>query len=158
MKKSILVMSIICSGMIAASGNVEAQTQGSQKMMHGSAQQQSDSQSQNNHSNMERGMMGGMGMGSGMMGDMGMGSGMTGEMGMMGGKSPMMQNFGSVEDFETFLEETKEQRRKLHTMRFEYMEKMRQPETTIGELKQMKKDINNLMKEIHGKAEKYASQ
>lgn len=125
---------------------------------------------------MGRGMMDGMGMGRGMMGCMGMGPGMMDGyhgmgMGMMGGMGPMMhhhmmggadgpiiENFDSLEDFETFLDETKEQRRKLHNMRFEYMEKMRQPETTVGELKQMKKETYSLMEEIHKKAESYTEQ
>ncbi len=174
-------MSIVCAGIIAASSGVEAQTQDSQKMMHGSTQQ-SDQQKQNYHSNMRQDMDG-MGMGSGMMDGMGMGSGMGMGMGpgvmdswgmgrhMMGGMGPtmhyqmmggsgtsIMNNFDSFEDFETFLDQTKEQRKKLHTMRFDYMEKMRQPETTIGELKQMRKDILDLMKEIHEKAKKYSEQ
>jgi len=164
-------MSIICAGIIATSSGLEAQTQENQKMMHGSTQQ---SDKQNYHSNMRQDTMGGMGMDSGMMDGMGMGPGtmdgcpgMGMGMGMMGGMGPMMhyrmmggsdgpvtKNFKSTEDFETFLDETKEQRQKLHAMRFEYGEKMRQPETTVGELKQMKKDMYDLMEEIHGKAEK----
>ncbi len=176
MKKSTYVMSIVCAGIIAASSGIQAQTQGSEKMMHGSTQQ--SDKKQNYHSNTRQDMMGGMSMGSGMMGGMGsmmggmgmgpgmmdgcpgMGMGMMDGMGpMMGGSDgPVMKNFKSSEEFETFLEETKEQRQKLHTMRFEYSEKMRQPETTVGELKQMKKDMYDLMKEIHGKTEKSTKQ
>ena len=101
-------------------------------------------------------------MGSGMMGGDGMGSMHNGMMGMMDGMDGMdgygamqkMMGFKSSEEFEKFLEDTKEQRRKLHDMRFEYVEKKRQPETTIGELKTMKQEMADLMKQIHGKVVK----
>jgi hypothetical protein len=161
---------------MATGSGVVAQTQGSNQMMHGSTQQQK--------TDTKQGMMGGHGMGSGMMGGQGMGSGMMEScqemmgsgmmggdgmgamhhnmMGMMDGMGGMdgygsmqkMMGFKSSEEFEKFLEDTKEQRRKLHDMRFEYVEKRRQPETTIGELKKMKQEMADLTKQIHAKVVK----
>jgi hypothetical protein len=111
---------------------------------------------------MGSGKMGSGKMGSGMMGGDGMGSMHHGMMGMMDGMDGMdgygamqkMMGFKSSEEFEKFLEDTKEQRRKLHDMRFEYVEKKRQPETTVGELKKMKQEMADLMKQIHEKVAK----
>ncbi len=167
MKKA-YVMAILLAGIMATGSGVAAQTDGSNQMMHGSTQQQK--------MDTKQGMMGGQGMGPGMMencqdmmGSGMMGSGMMGgagmddmHHGMMGGMDGMdsygakqkMMGFKSSEEFDKFLEETKEQRKKLHNMRFEFGEKMRQPETTVGELKQMKQEMADLMKQIHAKAAK----
>jgi hypothetical protein len=176
MKTTTYLMAILFSGIMATWNGAVAQTQGSNQMTHGSApQQKTDTQ---------QGMMGGQGMGSGMMescqemmGSGMMGSGMMGgdgmgammPHGMMGGMDGMdgmdgygakqkmmgkMMGFKSSEEFEKFLEDTKEQRKKLHDMRFEYGEMMRQPETTIGDLKKKKQEMADLMKQIHAKVVK----
>jgi predicted lipid-binding transport protein (Tim44 family) len=104
---------------------------------------------------MGSGMMGGDGMGAMHHNMMGMMDGMEGMDGMDGyGSMQKMMGFKSSEEFEKFLEDTKEQRRKLHDMRFEYIEKRRQPETTIGELKKMKQEMADLTKQIHAKVVK----
>jgi len=96
------------------------------------------------------GMMGGYGMGGGMMHGSGMGQmGMMGPMGMMGG---MMG--GSAEKMRSFFEETKQLRKELHDLRFQYGEKMRDPDTTIGELQNMREK----MYELHGKIMEKARQ
>jgi len=169
MKTITYLMVILFSGIMATWNGAVAQTQGSQEMTHGSAHQQK--------TDTQQGMMGGPGMGSGMMescqkmmgsgmmgGDgmgamhhnmMGMMDGMEGMDGMDGyGSMQKMMGFKSSEEFEKFLEDTKEQRRKLHDMRFEYIEKRRQPETTIGELKKMKQEMADLTKQIHAKVVK----
>lgn len=164
MKTTKYVMTILFAGIMATGSGVAAQTDGSNQMTHGSTQQQK--------MDTKQGMMGGQGMGAGMMescqemmgsGMMGGGDGMGdmhhGMMGMMDGMDEFgakqkMMGFKSSEEFEKFLDDTKEERRKLHNLRFEYGEKKRQPETTIGELKEMKKEMADLTKQIHEKVVK----
>ncbi len=103
-----------------------------------------------------RGMMGnGMMAGNMMMGP-GMGRGMmvqgqAGCMNMMGGAS---FNF-SAEDQQKFMDETKDLRRKMHDMRFDYMEAMRNPDTKLGDLADMEQKMLDVRKELLKKAEKY---
>ncbi len=124
-------------------------------------------------------MMNGGGMGSGMMGDQGMmmnGRGMG--PGMMGGKGMMMngrlgcmnmmgQGMGqgmmgggmmtnmSADNQQKFMNDTREMRQKMHTMRFEYMEAMRNPKTTLKDLGEMEQKMLDIRKGMMKKAEKY---
>jgi len=96
---------------------------------------------------------GGYGMGPGMMGGYGygMGPGMMGGYGY--GTCPNCgyyqgQQFKSKEDYSKFLDATKEQRRKLHDMMFEYNEEMRSPYPDREKLSKMEKEIDELRSEI----------
>jgi hypothetical protein len=107
-------------------------------------------------------MMNGRGMGPGMMGGHGMmmqgragcmnmmGQGMG--QGMMGGG--MMYNM-SADNQQKFMNDTKEMRQKMHTMRFEYMEAMRNPKTTLKDLGDMEQKMLDMRKDMLKKAEKY---
>jgi hypothetical protein len=102
------------------------------------------------------GMMGGYGgygMGPGMMGGYGygMGPGMMGNYGY--GICPNCgayqgQQFKSNEDYSKFLDDTKEQRKKLHGLMFEYNEEMRSPNPDKEKLAKMGKEIDELRSEI----------
>jgi len=101
------------------------------------------------------GLMGTGMMGPGMMGP-GMGRGMmhrgqVGCMNMMGGA---VLNF-SAEDQQKFMDETKDLRKKMHDMRFDYMEAMRNPDTRLGDLADMEQKMLDVRKELLNKAEKY---
>jgi hypothetical protein len=102
------------------------------------------------------GMMGGYGMGGGMMGGYGMRGGMMGGFGMgqMGMMGPMDMGQGvSPEEMTKFFEETKELRKELHDLRFQYGEKMRDPDTTVGELQNMREEMYELHNTIMEKAQ-----
>jgi hypothetical protein len=127
-----------------------------------------------------QGMMMGRGMGQGMMGG-GMGQGMMGGHGMMGGgmgKGMMMQGhmgcmnmmgrgmgmgmmgggmMGNMtaDNQKEFMDDTKEIREKMHMMRFEYMEAMRNPKTTLEDIGNMEQDMLDIRKNMMKKAEKY---
>ncbi|MGW8161863.1 MAG: hypothetical protein ACWGN1_06410 [Desulfobulbales bacterium] len=103
------------------------------------------------------GMMGGYGMGPGMMGGYGMGSGMMGGYGMGHMNRHMMDEYGwgrgkkpfsSPENYNKFLDETKDLRKELHDMQFEYGEMMRNPKTTMGDLKKMQQEMFELQKKL----------
>ena len=99
------------------------------------------------------GMMGrGMIMGSGMMGG---GMGMMGP-GMMMGSGMMGSGMGirNMQQYDKFMNYTKELRLKLHDMRFEYIEAMRNPKTTIGDLRHMMEKMAKLRQEIMQKMPK----
>ena len=121
------------------------------------------------------GMMGGYGMGPGMMGGYGMGPGMMGGYGMgpqmMGGcggrmSAPcygygpgMMEGYGygkkgypDPQKYKKFYDETKELRKKLHDLRFEYGEMMRNPDTTMKEKMDIEKQMFELQQKIQEKA------
>ena len=119
------------------------------------------------------GMMGGYGMGPGMMGGYGygMGPGMMGGYGygmgpgMMGGYGPCPQGncygygqrpwqpgFSSPEKYQKFLDETKELRKKLHDLQFQYGEMLRDPKTTMDDKFKMEKEIFDLQQKIQEKA------
>lgn len=102
------------------------------------------------------GMMGcGGGIGPGMMmGGMGPGM-MMGGMGRMHhhmmedyGWGPGMKRFRSPGQYDKFLDETREQRKKMHDLRFEYGEMMRNPATTMGDLQKMEQQIYELQQQI----------
>ena len=103
------------------------------------------------------GMMGGYGgygMGPGMMGGYGgygMGPGMMGNYGY--GVCPYCggfqgQQFNSNEDYAKFLDDTKEQRKKLNNLMFEYNEEMRSPNPDKEKLAKMGKEIDQLRSDI----------
>jgi hypothetical protein len=107
---------------------------------------------------MHPGMMG-YGMGPGMMQGYGMNPGMMGGYGMGYGMYPGMMGYGSQEDYkkykdrqEKFLEETKELRRKLHSMKFDFSEEAAKPEANREKLQKMEKEMNELYEKIREKA------
>jgi len=180
MKKAALLLSVLFTFILA--GTPQAQQTGDSQTHHPS-QQQTDKQQKPDTGGMMggqgMGMMGGQGMG--MMGGQGMGM-MGGQgMGMMGrgmgsgmmhggmnqmnrnmmaecGWVPGMKTFTSPENHTQFLEDTKELRRNLYNLRFEYGEKARNPETTIGELQKMEEQMSDLQKQIREKAAQYSQQ
>lgn len=95
-------------------------------------------------------MMGYYGMGPGMMSGFGRGNMMSGAMAGCG-MGNLLPSFESSEKMNRFFNETKEERKKLHDLRFEYGEKMRDPQTTIGDLQKMKEEMANLRKTIMDK-------
>ena len=107
---------------------------------------------------MKSGMMGPGMMGGGMMGKsmMPMGA-MMGMGGPMMGNGPMaypMLGFATGkdkeygEDYAAFLKATREKRRRLWEMMFDYREAMWNPDTTLGELKDLAARITSLRAEI----------
>lgn len=106
------------------------------------------------------GMMGPCGMtgcgmmeGCGMMGHGMMGRGMTGGHGMMGcGMGPGMWGYGYQQKaFQKFLNETKDLRKELHNMKFEYFEAVRNPDTKPEDVEKLEKDMKELQKKIYEK-------
>jgi peptidoglycan hydrolase CwlO-like protein len=108
---------------------------------------------------MGRGMMGGCGMMGGMMGrgmmggcDM-MGGGMMGS-GMMGGcgMGPGMWGYGYQQKaFQKFLDDTKDLRKELHNLKFEYFEAVRNPDSKPEDIDKLEKEMNELQKKIYEK-------
>ncbi|MCL7489063.1 MAG: hypothetical protein M8357_12925 [Desulfobulbaceae bacterium] len=156
MKKKMYV-AIALSTVLIAGGSAGAQMMGDgQEMMRESRQQQERvPQAQDKESYMmgSYGMapcvMGGYGMGPGMMDGYGMGRGMMGEYGWGQGS----KRFSSPEKYEKFLVETKDLRKKMHDLRFEYGEMMHNPQTTVGELNTKRQEMQELQKKIQQKAE-----
>ncbi len=166
MKKKVLA-TLLLPFFLAGTGTAVSQmSDGKKKMMHQQMQQQDGSDYDQKASPrsgssmagpcvmmpgmMSGGMMPGM-MGGGMMSGGMMGGGM-GQMGMMG---PMgMDQNVSPEKMRSFFEETRTMRKELHDLRFQYGEKMRNPDTTIGELQ----DMRERMHELHAKIMKKAPQ
>ena len=100
---------------------------------------------------MGSGRMRGYGMGPGMMGDYGMGPGMVEGYGM----GPGMMGpgyYNQSEECQKFLDETAELRKELHDKRFEYMEALRNPKTTIETDAKLRKKIDDLQEKISKKA------
>ena len=152
MKSTILAVTMAVLMIVAAPVFAQMMGPGPHMMQ----QQQGSPQQQYNPYPMHHGMMGGYGYGMGpfMMGGYGMMPHMMGGYGygmmphhMMGGHGfgmghHMMGGFGmsppcttwqgpffkSGEEYQQFMENTKEQRRKLHNMMFDYGEAMRSPE------------------------------
>jgi len=159
MKKTMYLATILFAVLITA-WSVDAQMMGGgQKMMQQSGgQQENMPQVQKDEPfMMHPGMMGCYGMGPGMMMGSGMGPGMMmgGGMGQMHrhmmeeyGWGPGMNRFNSPEQYEKFLDATKDMRKKMHDLRFEYGEMMRNPTTTMGDLKKMEQEMFNLQKKI----------
>jgi hypothetical protein len=114
---------------------------------------------------MHPGMMGGM-MGPGMMGGM-MGPGMMGGMhGMMGsgmmGMGPGMMGYGDPEeykkymdDYKKYLDETKDLRKKLHNLKFDYSEALRNPKTKRKTLTRLEKEMRDIQNKIFDMSPRY---
>ena len=103
------------------------------------------------------GMMGGYGMGPGMMG--GYGYGMHPGM-MMGGygMGPGMMGYYSPEQYEKkfnlhqeFLNETKDLRKKLHSLKFDFAEAQRDPTTKREDLEKINAKMEDTWKQIYEK-------
>ena len=140
MKKTILVAGLT---LLLATAPAMAQMMGPGQMMGGQQTQQSAQTGGGYYPQyMNPGMMGGYGMGPGMMGGYG-GYGTCPNCGAYQG-----QQFKSNEDYSKFLDETKEQRKKLHEMMFEYNEEIRSPNPDREKLSNMEKEIYELRNEI----------
>ena len=95
-------------------------------------------------------MMKGMGKGAMMMGGCNMGMGSM--MGMMG-MNPALDSKDRAA-FRKFMEETREIRKELHELRFNYMEARWNPDSTIGELQEMADKMDRLQAELTEKMPK----
>lgn len=108
---------------------------------------------------MGHGMMGGHGMGSGMMGGCGMGPGMMGGYGY--GVGPQMMNPEAEKQYKEyneknnrFLDETKELRKELHLLKFEYQEALRSTPGPSDKLDKMRREMFDLEQKIYNKRQK----
>jgi hypothetical protein len=170
MKKTIVVTSV---ALLLATAPAMAQMMGSgsgsgmmggqddrstQQMMEQQQVQQTAPTKGQNYSPqyMTPGMMGryGYGMGPGMMGGYGMGPGMMGNYGY--GMGPGMMGYYSPEQYEKhfkehqeFLNDTHDLRKKLHTLKFDFVEAQRNPDTKREDLEKMNAVIENIWKQIY---------
>jgi peptidoglycan hydrolase CwlO-like protein len=98
---------------------------------------------------MNCGMMGRGMMGGGMMGGCGMmGGGMMGGYGM----GPGMWGYGYQQKaFQKFLDETKDLRKELHNLKFEYFEAVRNPDSRPEDIDKLEKEMKELQKKIFEK-------
>ena len=90
----------------------------------------------------------GYGMHPGMMGGYGMGQQMMGGCGNQphGG---MQQPYNQPnKEYEKFLDDTRDTRRKMHSLMFEYGEATRSPEPDKEKLEEMEKEMNELRSEM----------
>ncbi|HID69041.1 MAG TPA: hypothetical protein EYP35_00945 [Desulfobacterales bacterium] len=107
------------------------------------------------------GMMQGQGMGMMdgkdmmMQGGMGCMKMMGQSMGMMGGG--MMRHM-SADNQQKFMDATKEMRKEMHMMRFEHMDAMRNPETSLEDLAAMEQKMLDTRKEMMKKAKAFQDQ
>jgi len=62
-----------------------------------------------------------------------------------------MSSAESIAEYRKYLAETKELRKKLHDLKFEYHEAAWNPETTLGDLEKMQEKMLELQKEIEQK-------
>lgn len=169
MKKTLLAVVAIA---LLATVPVIAQTMGSGGMQPGMMaerqQQMSNVPNQAYLRHMQANMMinsdyGMMGSGNNMMGG---GYGMTpcttggaynmmshnGMMPMMGGLGMMhAQGFDNLKKYETFAKETRDLRKKLHNLMFDYGEARWNPSTTVGDLNKMAEEMNELRQDIQKK-------
>ena len=148
MKKTILTMALALSmvaGTAMAQGGMNMNMDDGQDMPQGQGMMM-------NGGGMGPGMMGGKGMmmqgRQGCMNMMGQGMGQ----GMMGGG---MMNQMSDENQQKFMNDTQEMRQKMHTMRFEHMEAMRNPNTSLKDLADMEQKMLDVRQGMMQKAEKY---
>jgi len=170
--KKIMYVALLGMALVISSGNVGAQKMGNmsgQQMMMGKEEGQSHHAGQQKQQQMQSGMMGqggsGMMMGSGMMPGMMMRMmgprkmdkmmGKTMMSGMMMG-SPMMclaagMDAEKVAQYEKFMKETRDIRKKLYDLRFQYTEALWNPETTVGQLRGMLQEMSPLQKQIQEK-------
>ena len=93
-------------------------------------------------------MMRGYGMHPGMMGhnSFGMGPGMMGGYGM---SSPCGGHFWSDKDHTKFLDDTREIRKKIHILMFDYGELRRSPEPDMKKLQEIEKEMYELKKDVY---------
>jgi hypothetical protein len=96
---------------------------------------------------MGQGMMGGGMMGHHQMMHGGMGQGMMG--GMMG--PGMMQGYDE-KDYQKYLDDTRELRRKMHGKKFEYSEALRNAETKPETMKRLQKEMWEIQKKLYDRA------
>ncbi len=98
------------------------------------------------------GNYGKMPMMSGGYGMMPMMGGSYGMMPMMGGYGMMHnQGQGDLKKYGNFVKETREMRKKLHDLMFDYGEAQWNPDTTLGDLSKMTEEINQLRDAIQKK-------
>ena len=97
-------------------------------------------------------------MGGGMMGDQ---QGQQGQGGMMGGQGMMGPGMGydtgpgyehDTEKHQKFLDDTTKLRKELYDKRFEYFEKVRNPDTKQETISKLEKEIQELQKKLYEKA------
>jgi hypothetical protein len=176
MKKTLLVATILS---FLATAPAVAQTMGSggmqSGMMEDRQQQAFNRPGQANYQQMQAGtranmmmatgqnMMGGYGMmgGRNMMNMMMGNSGMMPMMGGYGMMPGMMGGYGMMQDqgpdelkkYENFVKETRDSRKKLHDLMFEYGEARWNPATTLGDLRKMAEEMHQLRKDIQKKME-----
>lgn len=159
--KRIILITILIVGLTAAYGfaDMGGHMDSGQGMMGGQSHQQTgDSGYPCQHmmggGMMGQGHMGGM-MGGGMMGQGHMGSGMMGE-GMMGGygyRGNDPEAYKKYQDeYNKYLDDTADLRRKLHNKRFEYSEAVRNPDTTRKSILKLEKEMIDLQWKIYEKA------
>jgi hypothetical protein len=86
----------------------------------------------------------GYGRNPGMMGGYGMGSGMRGYY------SPE-QYEKQLTEHQDFLDETRKLRKKLHTLKFDFAEAQRNPDTKRDDLDKMTAEMETIFKQIHEK-------
>ena len=151
MKKTIRVASLM---LLLAAAPAMSQMMGGGQMMGNQANPQMMQQQNNPQSTpygMYPGMMGGYGhvMGPQMMGGYGYGMGP----GMMGYNSPE-QYEKQLKENQDFLNETKELRKKMHTLRFDYAEALRNPETNKKDLERLNAEMESILKQIYEKKHK----
>ena len=86
----------------------------------------------------------GYGMGPQMMGNHGYGMGPQ----MMGGCGAQQPYFNSTEEYGKFMNDTRDTRRKMHDLMFEYGEAARSPEPDKEKLEKMGKEMNELRTQL----------
>lgn len=69
-----------------------------------------------------------------------------------------MMNNMSAENQQKFMDASKEMRHNMHMMRFEYMEAMRNPKTTLEDLAAMEQKMLDIRKEMMKKAQEFEDQ
>ena len=173
MNKTILTTFLALS-LVLATGTVKAQMGGGPGMMTGNQEQPDTSkETPPNCPNMGYpGMMGGYGMGPGMMDGYGMGPGMMRGYGMGPGMMRGYGNWGrpgcncyghygrgrhgfvSPEKYRKFMDETRDLRKKLHDLRFDYREMARDPKADQEKLAKLEKEMDDLQRQIWEKAKK----
>ena len=159
MKKTILFTSLM---MLLAAAPAMSQMMGGQTnpQMMGQSQSQQDNPTGGwqNYQYMNPGMMRGYGygMGPGMMG--GYGYGMGPQMMAGCGMGPGMMGYYSPEQYEKqfkenqkFFDETKELRKKMHSLKFDFAEAQRNPATKREDLEKMNNEMENIWKQIDEK-------
>jgi hypothetical protein len=160
MKRTICLIAL-SSALTAGTVSAQMMAGDTSGMMQGHQQQNPSQSRQQDYPNMMYpGMMGGYGYGMspqmmgfygrqhGMMQGYGMGPG------MMGGYGPGEEQPGSgvSENFKKFLDETKEFRKELHILKFEYGEMLRNPDSTMKKKMDMEKEMFELQQKIQEKA------